>query len=347
MHRLGARRSARGMTLVELMVGVALGLFLVAVMGTIFVGSKGTFQAQESTSRLQENGRFAMDKLATDLRMSGFRGCLGQVNAAKFTSTLNTPTAVLYDYSLPTWGSHHNGAAWVPALSAPVTGLAPDSQGDVLVVRRPVGPGWALTNEMVSASAALPIEPTANITQGDLLLVSDCAAGALFQATNATPGAAGSIEHLSGAAGVVPGVSSNDLGHIYLQDASVWRVQTIVYYLADSQRRPGQMALWTYVWPTYGAAQTAELVTGVERMRVSYGVDTDGDTAADQFHSAESVANWAQVVSARVELLLVGSEGSVATTPQTYVFDGATVTATDRRLRTVMSLAAVLRNTVP
>ncbi len=70
------RRTAhRGMTLVELMVGLAIGLFLVAVMSTMYLGSRSTFVAQESGARLQENGRFAMDTIANDLRMSGFRGC--------------------------------------------------------------------------------------------------------------------------------------------------------------------------------------------------------------------------------------------------------------------------------
>ena len=47
----------RGMTLVELMIGLAIGLFMTAVMGTIYVGSKTTFQSQESISRIQEIGR--------------------------------------------------------------------------------------------------------------------------------------------------------------------------------------------------------------------------------------------------------------------------------------------------
>jgi type IV pilus assembly protein PilW len=338
---------ARGMTLVELMVGVAIGLFLLAVMGGIYVGSKTTFVAQETTSRLQENGRFALDTLSTDLRMSGFRGCIGQAGVANFTNTLNTPTAVLNNYADPVWGSHYNGAAWSPALAAPLDGLGARTLGDVLVLRRPVGQGWALTSEMADPSAALTFTPTAVFSKGDVLMVSDCAAGALLQATNDTPGALGTIQHVTGVAGVSPGVASNNLGHTYLQDASIWRVQTVVYYLANSARRPGESALWSYTSPSYGAAQTNELVTGVERMVVTYGVDTNGDTAADQFRTADQVANWSQVVSARVELLLVGTDDSSATAPQPYVFDGTTTTPTDRRLRTVMSLAAVLRNTVP
>lgn len=341
-------RLHRGMTLVELMVGMAIGLFLVSVMSTIYVGSKGTFLAQESTSRLQENGRFAMDTLANDLRMSGFRGCMGQVRSTPLNNTLNTPGDVLYDFAQPTWGSHTTAGGWLPALGAPIAALNPSSAGDVLVLRRPVGGGWSLTDEMDDKTAALTVTVTGNIKKGDLLLVADCGGGAVLQATNATPGLAGSVEHVPAAAGVVPGVSTNDLDRVFLNDAQLWRMQTIVYFLAPSVRRPGQVSLWSFVSPRYeNAASLSELVTGVERMAVSYGVDTDGDYAADRYRTADAVANWSQVVSARVELLLVGAEESVTSAPQPYVFDGEQVVPTDRRLRTVMSLSASLRNTVP
>ncbi|WP_088283473.1 PilW family protein [Ideonella sp. A 288] len=341
-------RLHRGMTLVELMVGMAIGLFLVSVMSTIYVGSKGTFLAQESTSRLQENGRFAMDTLANDLRMSGFRGCMGEVRTTPLTNTLNTPGDVMYDFAQPTWGSHFTGGAWLPALSAPIAALAPSSAGDVLVLRRPVGSGWSLTDEMDEKTSALTVNATGNLKQGDLLLVADCGGGAVLQATNATPGLLGSIEHVTGAAGMVPGVTTGDLGRVFLHDAQLWRMQTAVYFLAPSVRRPGQVSLWSFVSPRYeNAVNLSELVTGVERMAVSYGIDTNGDYAADGFRTADAVIDWGLVVSARVELLLVGAEESVTSTPQPYLFDGVQVVPTDRRLRTVMSLSASLRNSVP
>jgi type IV pilus assembly protein PilW len=343
-QRPGPVRMGRGMTLVELMVGIAVGLFLVAVMGTVYVGSKTTFLVQEATSRLQENGRFAMDTLSQDLRMSGFRGCQA---SSGLTNALNTPTALLYNFAEPIWGARHTGGGWSPALPAPLSGLGARSEGDVLLVRRPFGSGWALVAAMPDASAALTVTPTTQILQGDLLMVADCAAAAVLQATNAAPGPSGTVLHQSSAAGITPGVAKDSLGRAFANDALVWRMQTLAYYLADSQRRPGERALWVYRHPAYGAAQQTELVTGVQALGVVYGLDTDGDFAADRFASADQVANWAQVVNARIELLLVGSRDAASTQPQTYTFNGSTVTPTDRRLRTVMSMLVSLRNAVP
>lgn len=339
--RLQALR--RGMTLVELMVGVAVGLFLIAVMGTVYIGSKNTFMAQETGARLQENGRFALDTLALDLRMAGFRGCQP---GSTVTNTLNTPTALALNFSAPAWGARHTGGAWSPALAAPVSGLSPDPQGDVLLLRRPWGSGWSLIGAMDDASAALTISPTAQFAQGDLLMVADCAGAAVLQATNANPGA-GSIAHDSGASGLSPGVAQNSLGRSFANDAQVWRVQALVYHLADSARHPGQRALWLFRTPSYGAAQHTELVTGVEAMAVTYGLDTNADLAADRFARADGVANWSQVVSARVELLLAGVHESGVTQPQPYTFDGQTTTPADRKPRTVMSMLVSLRNGVP
>ena len=48
-----------------------------------------------------------------------------------------------------------------------------------------------------------------------------------------------------------------------------------------------------------------------------------------------------------VVVLLAGAGDSPTTNAQPYVFDGQTVTPTDRKLRTVMSMLVSLRNTVP
>ena len=343
-HGAALARPQAGMSLVELMVGLAMGLFVVAVMSAVYLGSRSTFVAQESGARLQENGRFAVDIIANDLRMSGFRGCMPVLPTG---NSADTPTALLYNFAEPIWGSHHTGAAWSPALTAPATTLGALPAGDVLVVRRPNGLGWSLIAEMASTSSALTITPTANFALGDLLVVADCAGAAVLQATNAAPGAGGSIQHLTGG-GVAPGVARNALSRAYANDARVWRMQTLIYYLAASARRNGEVALWVYANPAYdGAAQASELVTGVERMALTYGVDTNGDFAADRFQSADAVANWGQVVSARVELLLVGGSDARATVVQPYVFDGQTVTPADQKQRSVMSMLVSLRNAVP
>lgn len=62
-----------GLSLVELMVAMAIGLALMLVISSLFVGSKQTYRVQENNSRVQENGRFVMESLGQNLRIAGYR----------------------------------------------------------------------------------------------------------------------------------------------------------------------------------------------------------------------------------------------------------------------------------
>jgi type IV pilus assembly protein PilW len=339
----------RGVTLVELLVGAAIGLFLVAVMGALFVGGKGGMRSQNHVARLQENGRFLADTLANDLRMAGFRGCRG-LSTATLTNTLKTPTALLYNFAQGVWASHHTGSAWSPALDAaiqsPTLTPAPNSAGDVLTLRRSEGPGIALTAEMTAGTDALSVTAGVTVNKGDWLMVSDCGGAAVFQATNTGPGTAGSILHASSGS-LTPGNSTADLGRAYLQDALLHRLATTTYYLAPSARsgKTNLLALWSYTVPSYdGSVQPQELATGVERFIVRLGLDSDADGAADAYVTPDAVTNWSQVVTTQVELLLASTDDGVTTSAQPYVFNGSSSTPTDRRLRSVVSFTASVRN---
>jgi len=79
-----------GMTLIEIMIALLIGAFLLGGVLQIFIGSKQTYRMQENLSRLQENGRFAMDFLAKDIRMAGYRECLTFTVPTPITGTNDT-----------------------------------------------------------------------------------------------------------------------------------------------------------------------------------------------------------------------------------------------------------------
>jgi len=69
---LQSRQSQQGLTLVEILVALVISLFLIAGVIQLFVGSKQTYRGQDALSRIQENGRFAIERIAWDLRMAGY-----------------------------------------------------------------------------------------------------------------------------------------------------------------------------------------------------------------------------------------------------------------------------------
>src|SRR3990172_12930451 len=68
-------KSQQGLSLVELMVAISVGLILLAGVLQIFISSKQTYRVNDALARLQENGRYAMYLLSKDIRMAGFTGC--------------------------------------------------------------------------------------------------------------------------------------------------------------------------------------------------------------------------------------------------------------------------------
>lgn len=80
-----------GFSLVEVLVALTLGVLLVGGIFTLFTGINDTNKTQNGLARLQENGRFALMRMETDLRMTGAQYCSNTTGA----SVQGTPIPVL------------------------------------------------------------------------------------------------------------------------------------------------------------------------------------------------------------------------------------------------------------
>lgn len=74
--------SQAGFSLLEVLVAMALGLLLMGGVITLFSGISGTNKVQNGLARLQENGRFALMRMETDLRMAGAQYCSNTTGAS-------------------------------------------------------------------------------------------------------------------------------------------------------------------------------------------------------------------------------------------------------------------------
>jgi len=93
----------KGLTLIELMIAMLLGVFLIGGVLQIFLSTKQTNRMQDSLARLQENGRFAMDFIGRDMRLAGYRSCLNYTVPTPITGTndngLNFSDTIIVQYS--------------------------------------------------------------------------------------------------------------------------------------------------------------------------------------------------------------------------------------------------------
>jgi type IV pilus assembly protein PilW len=359
-------RRGRGMTLPELMVGLAVGLFVATVAISTFVSTRTLNVVNSSSTRMTENARLATETLHTDLRSAGFAGC------RTLEQRLDSPPTVLLDGGLDAGfitegnsglrgftGSPTGHTPVLPAVignaltAASMTAYAPLDDSDVVSVRVPAdNVSLGLVASMGTSDGAPQVEAalaTNPITQGDVVLVSNCKAAAIFQVTAADPKTTGSLTHAAGT--LTPGNLTTDLLHVFRSDATVHRLQTRHYYVAPSRLRAGTNSLWrlTVPAPAGGTPVPEEVASGIDRLRLTYGIDTDAapDLNVNQYTAAAAGTDWDRVLSARVQLVAATAEDRMAQGNQTYRFDGGNVTAADRRLRTVLTEVVALRNGTP
>ena len=341
---LTASRTQRGFSLVEMMIAMVIGLILIAGVIQIFVSSKQSYRVQDSMGRLQENARFAMDFLSREVRMAGFTGCFKN-SPTTIENILNTPSAFSWDINNMLSGNEATSATtWSPALDASLTGLVKGGT-DVINVRHMSSQGINLVPSY-SDSAQLFISPSGNIfADGDILMVTDCTQGSVFQVTNLQPsGGKVNVVH-SSAGGVSPGNTGPHLANSYGPGSEVAKLENTVFYIATGTS--GEPALFERTLGNSAgtaSASSQELVEGVEDMQILYGEDTDGDGSANVYVTADAVGNMANVVSVRISLLMRTADNNLVGTPQTYNYDGSSITATDKRIRRVFNSTIKLRN---
>jgi type IV pilus assembly protein PilW len=76
----------RGMSLVELMVAIAIGMFMVAALVSLFARSSFDRRTLDLTGRQIENGRYALDSLRDEIVMAGYYGEVSPKEMLTFAS---------------------------------------------------------------------------------------------------------------------------------------------------------------------------------------------------------------------------------------------------------------------
>ena len=339
----------------EIMVAITISLILLAGVIQIFMGSKQTYRMQEALSRVQENGRFAISFLSRGARMVGFRGCLPRGSSLE---NILDPTNDNYGWNINNELEGHDGGAssWTPSLPTALSTSV--VAGTDVVTERSMSPDGISLVAPFSDSAKLFVDKNLNdFVDGEILMVTDCQQGSIFQATNIQDAGGNKVNvvhSLCNSSSCNPGNTSSHLGNNYGPDAKIARLQTSAYYIGTNGS--GNPALYrTHLHVTGGASnslETQELVENVEDMQVLYGEDTDDDGSADRYMNAATIASTAgitmdNVVALRIAVLVrsddnIKSENDTTTTYK--LLDKNVPAFNDRRLRQVFVTTVALRN---
>jgi type IV pilus assembly protein PilW len=347
-------RKIQGLSLVELMVALTIGLIILAGVSTLFVSSKKTYTTQDRLARLQENARFAMQFLIKDLRLAGYYGCVDEIDSETVHSAIND-SGFAYDLSIPIEGlSNVAGSVasptgtWYPSTDTTVP--AKIKLGTDAVAIRMQDPATAVEvrEEMPSVSAEIKTDAVTGINANDIIMISDCKSADLFQVT-ATNTSALTVQHNTGVG--TPGNKNPPEGWLskpYAPPAKVMKFVTRRYYIRDNEN--GIPAL--YRDDNLGAP--IELVEGIESLKISFGKDTDGDKIPNIYLKAgdaklDSAEEWSTVNSIRIGILArTVNDKDTDIDNNTYDVDGdgsnEFPAQGDRNKRRVFQSVVVLRN---
>ncbi len=312
-------------------------------------------------SRVQEAGRLAIDFMAKDIRMAGYMGCSTRAANMTTVNTLKNSTAFKYDFS---GGIQGYTAATIPVGSITAT-VRPNT--DVVVLRNASGLGTKITKtnnsgqlfaektgnlETTTCNGNTGMQRVSGICETDILVVTDCVKARIFQVTNLSVTGTAPNEDVNVVHSNAANTPGNDISswggasapesETFKPGAEILSATTKIYFISNNAttNQPG-------LWQSVNGVET-ELLEGVEDLNILYGVDTSTDiyTVPSKYIAAGDVtaAEWAKVISVRVELLVVTAEDRVVAEPQKYKFQNVDVTATDKKLRQVFTTTIGIRS---
>jgi len=330
-----------GFSLVELMIGLVIGLFILLGVVLVYVSSARTTATNEALSRVQESGRFGMFFLARDIRQAGFKSaCQSGVN------NLLDESDVAYDDTLFNLDDPITG--WDDSASDIADQIPNDLEGsylrgDVLMLKSAsTVPGVTAKNVTQVTAAAISLDGPSGIEAGTIMFIGDSQGCDLFQKGNNA-----NESSIQRPASGTPGNKNpnTEWSHAYDDSMQIFLFQSTAYYIGNGI--DGQPALRRASFNT-GAAVDEELVNGIEDMQLLYGEDRDGDQTADRYVAAGAVADWDDVVAVQVNLLASSLSTNVIDEVQALPAPwDALADPGDGRLRRVFTTNVGIRNRLP
>ncbi|PCM42731.1 PilW family protein [Marinobacter sp. ANT_B65] len=358
-----------GLSMVELLIAMALGLLLTLGVTQIYLSSNETYRQTQGFAHAQESSRFVSAILTPALRSAGSFGCLTQesrpldseitpqLNADlnltvplgealrgwEYTGTGPNDSITLAGGALATPGAG-NWASGTAGTNLPAS-LAGDvvTNSDVIIVN-------ALTPTPVTVNAvtavggnSISLSSASGINANHVVLATNdnssgaCFRGELFQnGDNATDS---SVAMLAG----------NTFNLSYGPETRIYEFTQMAYYIAEGTNQ--EPALFRRLMTPLEAPQ--ELISGVETLQILYGIRnaTGSNNAAANYVTAAQVTDWDRVVSVRFSVMTRSPDNVLdEVNDRNFNMLGSEVTqgmGGDRRARLVSVGTTALRRILP
>lgn len=288
-------KNMRGFSLVELMIGLALGLIVLASVSAVFISTSNTRNEMERAGKQIENGRYAMQLLTEDIRQAGYYGEYDP-------SDLPTPTAMPDPCTIDTGAMkdavpiHVHGYDLGASAPSCISDVKPNT--DIIVLRRASGCVAGATGCEAQDSDYFYYQTTlCNDQLGEFpssinhFVISDDNASFTLTKRNCTT------------------------------PADLRKYITRIYFIANNNSDGDGIPTLKRAELTTAGMKIVPLVEGIENLQFSYGLDTAGTdgipdvyTAAPETYDACSgtacVDNWRNTMAVSISLLSKSTEAT-------------------------------------
>ena len=330
MRRNAGGQNARGFTIIEFMVGIAISLLIMASLGTLLVNTSASNREVEKANAQIENGRFGVALLRDEIKLAGFYGDFGDVQkaAAALPALCNTAKADVQSALLLPIQTVSSAATGALAGCGPGPNVLAGT--DIIVVRRadthavcgvdtdPFTPAKPTVGEYYLQSRAKPSDYAVQIGAAGFVFGVTAADGTPTSFCRAVK-AAGVADRVCPTGTITANTSGTCAG---FTAGTISKLHVSIYFISPcnvcSGAKLDTLPTLKRLVLEVGGYTLEPLVEGIENLAIQLGVDTsaDGDVVGygspDKFvETPADMSEWANVVAARIYVL----SRSVDTTP--------------------------------
>jgi type IV pilus assembly protein PilW len=300
----------RGLSLIELMISITIGLLILVALSTLFVNQSRARLELDKSNRMIDNGRYALEVLSDNLRLAGYYGeFIPASGVPAVPITLPDPcstSAPNLSAALQLAIQGYDAAAPTSSIASPPCGLTYTAGNDltlkpgsdILVIRR--------------VSTATPIVQGVALAGTHYLQASLCQYDAVPYILDTVPANFILRTRTCTATSTAPYA---DLRQFVVQVYFVSSNDKVTAGVGDGIPTLKRMELD----PTTHVFVTTPLVEGIDYMQLEYGLDANDDGVADSYVTNPAVTDWPNVVSVKMHILAKNIEATTGyTDTKTY-----------------------------
>ena len=329
----------KGLTLIELMISLVLGMVLVGGVLVVFLGSQTSYKTSDNLSKMQDSARISFALISHEIREAAGTGCgngsrLDNAISRRNESILNAAQA-----STPAWWSvmgngvmGYDAGTASPAIAIGTGTTQRVSTTDAIQLTGAYGAGFSIDAHSNTGYNFTLNTASSGLNADDILIACDYKQSTVL---NASTVSGKTVTYAAGAGtrgncGTSLGFDANNTCSTtaYKYDslvARLYRFGASTWYIGNGTTgRPALYRLFLNGTPE-------EIANGVTDMQIQY--LQSGNTA---YVDAASVTDWGAVIAVRLTLNFEGIDKNVTTG-----------TAGERRITTAATSTIMLRNRTP